>query len=363
MDATLTQSSPLDALPAFERDLRRKPAGALTAEGYLRDVRQCLLSLSVDLDRPAELRDLTLDRLQDWADTLPGGPAKRQRSVYAMKRFLRFLAKRKYISPADDVSDYLEAPAVVQRPPKFFSIEECERLMKAPLQETREGRYWEFALRDTAILWFLWEGGLRVSELCGLDLDRIRLDLPHPGDVSVEVLGKGGKWRWVQCKKDTRAALDAYLAVRGQFLPAGPLPKAVFVSQQRTRLCRYSVGVLVKRHAAQVGLVAWPHLLRHCCATHMLWKGAELSAVQKHLGHSKITTTQIYAHVDLVHQHDKATMFHPANCRPVPPPPPAAPAPPPKLGIAQAAKALVGAVGRFLVGLVEPAGTLVPSPG
>lgn len=303
-----------EILPAFDTMLMTRKAPQ-TAHNYGMAVRECVVSLLVDMDRLVTIEDLQRRRLQAWIDTQPGAPATVQLKVLALRRFLEFLRDEEYLSKEPPK---LFAPKVPKRHPKFLSIQECEDLMMAPLREDRAGIPQVLAVRDVAILHVLWSGGLRASELCGLRMDRVRLDLPQPGDLSIEVFGKGDKWRWVVCPRRARDALERYLTVRDVLAKdaRGAAAQALFLTQERSQLARRRLIALVQGHGAALGIHAYPHLLRHCCATHMLWRGAELSAVQHHLGHANPLVTGMYAHVNLQHKRDRATAHHPLFERP-----------------------------------------------
>jgi integrase/recombinase XerC len=146
----------------------------------------------------------------------------------------------------------------------------------------------------------LYGSGLRVSELCGLDLDH--LELPD----SVRVIGKGNKERIVPLGSHAAAALEAYLARRGELRhpKTGAIdPRAVFLSRLGLRIGVRRVQTLVHSYGALGAGRAdlHPHALRHTCATHLLDGGADLRSIQKLLGHSSLSTTQRYAHVSIDH--------------------------------------------------------------
>jgi integrase/recombinase XerD len=148
--------------------------------------------------------------------------------------------------------------------------------------------------RDAAMLELLYACGLRVSELTGLDLDR--LDLPN---LQVRVIGKGNKERRVPMGEPARDRLSAYLGgARTTWTATRPTP-AVFVSQRGRRLTRASVWRIVRHWAAvaHVSAHVTPHTFRHSFATHLLEGGADLRVVQTLLGHASISTTQLYTHL------------------------------------------------------------------
>jgi integrase/recombinase XerD len=149
-------------------------------------------------------------------------------------------------------------------------------------------------IRDRAILELLYGCGLRVSELVGLDTDRV--DLPN---LQVRVIGKGNKERRVPMGEEARDRLHAYRSgPRAAWTSKRPTP-AVFVSQRGARLRRESVYRMVRQWAVAAGVAerVTPHTFRHSFATHLLEGGADLRVVQALLGHASISTTQLYTHL------------------------------------------------------------------
>jgi len=183
----------------------------------------------------------------------------------------------------------VRAPKLPRRLPKNLSEAEVEALLAAPDPETTLG------LRDRAMLETLYATGLRVSELTGLTLAQVSLDMGV-----VRVLGKGGKERLVPLGEEAIGWLKRYLAVARPALTGNGKSAAVFVTARRGPLTRQAFWALLKRLAVKAGIPATrlsPHVLRHAFATHLLNHGADLRVVQLLLGHADITTTTIYTHV------------------------------------------------------------------
>jgi integrase/recombinase XerD len=154
--------------------------------------------------------------------------------------------------------------------------------------------------------------GLRASELVGLDISDVDLD-----EGLIRVLGKGSKERIVPAGRMARNALDAYMRV-GRPSLARPLRtvrdsgSALFLNTRGSRLSRQAVHTIVRSYGARVGIESLhPHTLRHSFATHLLEGGADLRALQEMLGHSDISTTQIYTHVDRRHLREEYVSTHP----------------------------------------------------
>jgi integrase/recombinase XerC len=209
------------------------------------------------------------------------------RKVAAFRGFFAFLAGARKIRR--DPAAQLAAPRTEKRLPVFLPIDDTERLLNGlPRGET-------WAERDRAILETLYSSGLRVSELVGLDWTSVDFD-----NECVRVLGKGRKERIVPIGE---IALDALRAYRRDLRDAGIERAAVFVNRRGGRLTARSVARFVKRYALAAGTAVSPspHSLRHSFATHLLNQGADLRSIQELLGHSSLSTTQRYTHVNLDH--------------------------------------------------------------
>ena len=182
----------------------------------------------------------------------------------------------------------VQAPKIPRGLPKNLSEAQVESLLDAPNVVAALG------MRDRAMLETLYASGLRVSELVGLKLSQLSLDMGV-----VRVLGKGSKERLVPLGEEAIAALKRYLSGARADLVKRGTSDAVFVSARRTALSRQAFWQLIKRYALKAGIARTlsPHTLRHAFATHLLNHGADLRVVQLLLGHADITTTTIYTHV------------------------------------------------------------------
>jgi integrase/recombinase XerD len=215
------------------------------------------------------------------------------RALVAVKVFFRFLKREKLND--HDPTTFLEGPKLWQLIPEVLTQEEVSRLLEAPDRETSVG------VRDRAILQVMYASGLRVSELCSLNVGDV-------ADDQVRVMGKGRKERVVPIAASAVEAVDDYLV---RFRQEGE--GALFLSSRGKRIDRTTVWERVKVYANKVGIskTISPHTLRHSFATHLLENGADLRLIQEMLGHANIATTDRYTHVSHQHLQEAFTKFHP----------------------------------------------------
>ena len=223
-----------------------------------------------------------------------------ERAVSAIKGFHRFMVSER-ITAAHPAAD-LPLPKKPDRLPDVISHDQAASLLDQPFPETPAGQ------RDHAIVEVLYGCGLRVSELCGLDLRRVLLD-----EQVLRVVGKGDKERIVPIVGTAAEVLGDYLENwRPQLVNPRVSTPAVFLNNRGRRLSRQSVHSLVARAGGVVGIEGLhPHTLRHSFATHMLEGGADLRIVQELLGHADISTTQLYTHLDRSHIREVYLGAHP----------------------------------------------------
>jgi integrase/recombinase XerD len=208
------------------------------------------------------------------------------RAIAAVRSVHRFCVDEGFL--ASDPTEEIGGPRVPQGIPKALTESEVGALLDAiPGDGPRP-------VRDRAILETLYAGGLRISELVGLDL--VDLDL-HDGFV--RVLGKGSKERVVPLGRGARDALGEYLAGGRPELQRDARVAALFLNARGGRLTRQGAWLIVRRAGDRAGLAGrlFPHVLRHSCATHMLDRGADIRVVQELLGHASLSTTQVYTKV------------------------------------------------------------------
>ncbi len=227
------------------------------------------------------------------------------RRFAALRSFYKFLFRKGLVEA--DVAERVPLPRTEKRLPRHLSLEETERLLAAPESASALG------LRNRAILELLYSTGLRVAELAALDVDDVT-GIPETEGGTLRVVGKGRKERIVVCGATARRAVAAYLARREEFGPEED-ESALFLNSRGGRLTVRSIERMVEVQARAAGLPGdvTPHTLRHSFATHLLANGADLRVIQELLGHSSLSTTQKYTHLELEqllreyrHAHPKA---------------------------------------------------------
>jgi len=231
--------------------------------------------------------------LRAYLSSLYGKNAKTSiaRRLAALRSFYRFLYRKGLVQT--DVAERVPLPKTEKRLPRHLSLEETEKLLGTPEPSSALG------LRNRAILELLYSTGLRVAELAALDTDDLTAIRSLEGGT-LRVLGKGKKERLVVCGATARAAVANYLDRRQEFGPEEE-ETALFLNSRGGRLSVRSVERMVEVAARLAGLPGdvTPHTLRHSFATHLLANGADLRLIQELLGHSSLSTTQKYTHVEL----------------------------------------------------------------
>lgn len=223
------------------------------------------------------------------------------RHVSVLKGFYRFLVREGYI--ARNPTDTVQLPKSPDRLPDVLSIEQLNAMLSQPVESG------PIALRNRAILEVLYGCGLRVSECTSLDVGSVVLDEEY-----LRICGKGGKERVSPVSGAALRALQVYLEEARAELskPYAKPTAAVFLNARGGRLTRQSVHSVVARAGLSIGVEnLHPHTLRHSFATHMLEGGADLRVIQEILGHSDISTTQIYTHINQAHMREEYIHAHP----------------------------------------------------
>jgi integrase/recombinase XerC len=308
------------ALDAFKRYLDVERAySPKTTEVYVRDVGALREHLRAKRGGDVALAKLSVLDVRGQLAALFGdnGPATIARKLSSVRAFCRFLVKRGAI--AANPAAAVRGPKRKRGLPRALDVDDAFRLVEAPgaigrtshraLSAREDARHALLRLRDTALLELLYGTGLRVSEVCALDLgdiDRGRYGVP----MLLVRRGKGNKSREVPVGGAADQALIAYQPARAQLAATG---SALFVNAAGQRLTPRSVQRMVKRWriAGGVHADATPHSLRHSFATHLLDEGVDLRAIQELLGHASLASTQIYTKVSLDHLKKVYDASHP----------------------------------------------------
>ncbi|RJQ33087.1 MAG: site-specific tyrosine recombinase XerD [Actinobacteria bacterium] len=224
-------------------------------------------------------------------------PASVARAVACLRSFYKFLLMEGEIKnlPTQDLDSYKKPKKL----PKVFGQAEVERLLKQPKPVTPIG------YRDKAMLEVLYGAGLRISELVGLTFD----DIDNQNGF-IRVTGKGSKQRVIPIGSIALKALGDY-SQKGWPKLASARISNVFLNARGRPITRQGCWQIVKKYADKAGVDIYPHSLRHSFATHLLENGADLRSVQEMLGHSSISTTQIYTHVSNKYLKEVYFKYHP----------------------------------------------------
>lgn len=290
-----------------------------TVRAYLSDLTQWQDFLRERLGREPTVRDLDLIAIRSYLASRhdQDQSATIVRKLQAIRCFFRFLRRLRLV--AEDVSRLVRPKKTGQRLPEFLSPEQMTALLETESRDSEDtpaggaeedARSVAMEQRDRALFELIYGAGLRVSEAVGLNLGDLSLADDGSELVTVRVVaGKGRKDRLVPAGRKAREALDAYLAVRStlQHPHTEELDeRALFLSPKGARLGVRDVRRRLDQRATAAGLShTHPHALRHSFATHLLGSGADLRSIQQLLGHSSLSTTSRYAHVDMQYLWDQ----------------------------------------------------------
>jgi integrase/recombinase XerD len=262
-------------------------ASAHTVEAYARDITGWLSCLAKE--GVTDVAQARREHLTAYLEAMAvrGLSARSQaRALAALRTFHRFLREERLSEY--DPTENVDRPRIPATLPVFLTVDEVDQLLAAPDDRTVPG------IRDRAMLETLYATGLRVTELCRLQLNDLQLRQGY-----LIVLGKGKKERLVPVGQKATVALEAYLGGARALLAKGCTARFVFLTRLGRPFTRQGFWKLLRGCALKAGLrkPLSPHKLRHSFATHLLERGADLRAVQAMLGHADISTTQIYTHV------------------------------------------------------------------
>ena len=276
-----------------------KRASQYTVKSYKRDL-NCLstycesksISLWTDL-KQTDIRSYIASRHRQGLSS-----TSLQRELSAIRSFFNFLLKNQLTD--NNPGQYIKAPKKTRKLPKTLDVDQIKSLLEAGTNSTIE-------IRDLAMFELFYSSGIRLSELAQLNLTDIDLT-----DKSLMVRsGKGGKSRMLPIGSKAVAAINTWLEHRIKSVTS--TETALFISTRGTRLGQRSIELRLKQWCKKKGIAEHihPHMLRHSFATHLLESSQDLRAVQELLGHSNISTTQIYTHLDFQHLADVYDRAHP----------------------------------------------------
>lgn len=294
------------ALRSFKSYLKlERSLSGNTIDAYLHDVEklyQYFQTKSVQ-NTPVEVNSEDLKLFLVWVNELGMLPPTQARVLSGLKAFFKFLLLEKLI--VVDPSALLESPKMSRKLPDTLSIIEINQLIDAIDLSRPEG------MRNKAMLEILYGSGLRVSELTGLKLSNLYLDIDF-----IKITGKGNKERLVPIGSEAIKYLRLYIhEIRVHIPVKSGNEDFVFLNRRGSPLSRVMVFLIIKDLAQMAGIKKniSPHTFRHSFATHLIEGGADLRAVQEMLGHESITTTEIYTHLDRDYLRDTIIHFHPRS--------------------------------------------------
>lgn len=273
-------------------------------DAYMTDLGKLILFLDSE---NLKLSEVKLEHLQGFIAELYDlgiSPRSIARIISGIKSFFNFLILDSYLEV--DPSELLETPKIGLKLPTVLALDEIEDLLSIIDVSTREGQ------RNKSIIETLYSCGLRVSELINLKFSDLFFD---EGFIKVE--GKGSKQRLVPISPSAIREIQNYLYHRGEIVVKKGHEDALFLSKRGTAISRIMVFHFIKQYAEEAGIkkIISPHTFRHSFATHLLEGGANIRAIQLMLGHEKITTTEIYTHMDREYLRQEIIEHHPRNKR------------------------------------------------
>lgn len=263
------------------------------AENTIKSYRQDLTKFTIFLEKQSmtnieEVDQQTIRLFLAYLRESGYAASTTSRIISTLKKLFVYLLKEGRV--ALNPLALIQSPKNIHRLPKVLNMQQVDALLNAPDTTTSWG------LRDRAILEVMYATGLRVSELIGLTIDELHLDLGF-----LQTIGKGNKERIVPLGEEAEYWVSEYLAlIRPSFAQKSKQPSAaVFLTERGNAFTRQGIWKNLKKYVAlaNIDFEVSPHMLRHSFATHLLENGADLRMVQELLGHSDISTTQIYTHI------------------------------------------------------------------
>ena len=279
-----------------------KGLSANTIEAYTDDLNKLFQFVENEGLNLLQIRYVDLQQFIAQLSDIGISPRSQARIISGIKSFYRFLLLEDYLHT--DPTELLESPKIGMKLPEVLSVEEINHILGSIDLSLPAGQ------RNRAMLEVLYSCGLRVSELIRLKYSDIYFD-----EEFIRVEGKGKKQRLVPISQAAIHEIRNYLYTRRHVSTQKGFEDILFLNQRGTGLSRVMVFYVIKQHAELVGInkTISPHTFRHSFATHLLEGGANLRAIQLMLGHEKITTTELYTHIDREYLRKEILMHHPRN--------------------------------------------------
>lgn len=282
--------------------LLEKGLSSNSISAYMTDLRKLIAYAS---ENKLAIKDITTPHLEEFfAEQYDMGLKARSiaRLLSGIKSFFKYLFLEDYIQK--NPAELLDAPNIGRKLPVVLSVEEIDNLLSVIDVSTVEGT------RNYAIIETLYSCGLRVSELTSLRFSNLFFD-----EGFIRVDGKGDKQRFVPISDVAIRKIKNYLSYRYTMTAKKGSEDYIFISKRGTPISRITVFYYIRKYAEEAGIqkIISPHILRHSFATHLLERGANIRHVQAMLGHEKITTTELYTHLDRNFLRQEIISHHPLN--------------------------------------------------
>jgi len=234
--------------------------------------------------------NITHRKVNEYIQYLTGlnrKPASIARKLSSLKNFYKYLSEKDLVK--ENYFAFARAPKISRYHPDYLTVDEIQKIINSPDIKT------DIGIRDSAMLELLYGAGMRISELINLKMSAVYDEIGF-----IKIVGKGNKERLVPYGSYARKAVERYLTGVRERKRSLTESDVLFLSSRNRRFSRTGVWKIIKKYALMAGISkdVTPHTLRHSFATHMIEGGADLRVVQELLGHSSITTTQIYTQVD-----------------------------------------------------------------
>ena len=283
---------------SFEKNLSNN-----TSISYYRDVKLFLNWCDENHINFATLTNQTLERYLLYLKEKRYKVNSLFRKTESIKAFYKYLFVERRID-SNPLSTF-KAPKPERKLPEFLNFKEMEEILSAEFKKDRFN-----GIRMIAVIDLLYSTGIRVSELCNLLIENVDLS-----NLWVRVYGKGGKERIIPISEKTAEVIRIYIEVRNSYFEKKQIQPASYLFLNRTgqRISRVSIWKDIKRIARTVGIDknVYPHIFRHSFATHLIQNGADIRSIGEMLGHSSLSTTQIYTHLDHSTLKDMHRRYHP----------------------------------------------------